>query len=102
MKSIDLLHIDERRDGEWILRQYERCLDRYKKALELCSSRKSVDPHEKRKVADVRASLMTDCGIFCETIRKVYLPLVAARMLPQERYAYWRNVLEGKMRELGI
>lgn len=101
LKSVDLLHIDERRDGEWVLRQYERCLDCYKKALELYSSRKSVDPHEERKVADVRANLMTDCGIFCEMVRKVYLPLVAARILPQERYTYWRNVLEKKMRELG-
>ena len=102
LKSIDLLCIDEQRDGEWVLQQYERCLDRYKKAQELCSSRKSADSCEERKVKDVCRSLMTDCGLFCGMIRKVYLPLVAARMLPQERYDYWRNVLEGKMKELGL
>ena len=40
--------------------------------------------------------LKTDYGTHMTRIRKTYLPFVAEKTLPPERYLYWKNYFEEK------
>lgn len=95
VKSVDLC-MDWLEDQERPLRLYALCLDRYGDAMRLCCALSTNETRNGNKVEGLYRTLQTDCRIFVENIRKVYLPLVAERRLPQDRYAHWKECLEEK------
>ena len=97
LKTVDLC-IDDLADKESALSLYAFCIDRYAEAVAQCRGRlEGALPDERGKYQTLLRGLEADRGLLFANIRKVYLPLVAKRVLPTDRYGHWRKVLEGKM-----
>ena len=99
LKSTDL-HVDGIEDKELPIRLISMCVDRYRQAMASCSecSEREAVPDKRKKLEGQVRTMRTDFAIFSEDIRKVYLPLVAARVPSADRYQYWRILLEDKMK----
>jgi len=97
LKSLDSC-MDYLEDPEKVFRLYEHCTDCYRQALTSCREKRraETDPLLKSKIHGIQCSLETDFKMLTAYIQKVYLPHVASRKLPKDRYDYWRRVLERK------
>ena len=91
-------------DLEWPFRQYALCCTRYEDAMSECRDAlaRTTDREEKRQLHHGLAEFQSDYGLFMALIRKTYLPFVAEKTLPPERYLYWKNYFEEKERELAL
>ena len=63
---------------------------------------RTTDREEKRQLHHGLAEFQSDYGLFMALIRKTYLPFVAEKTLPPERYLYWKNYFEEKERESAL
>ena len=97
LMSVDLCtgNLDDR---EWPFRQYALCCARYARALADCRDAlaQTTDKEERRQLQYCLVDLKTDYGTHMTRIRKTYLPFVAEKTLPPERYLYWKNYFEEK------
>lgn len=101
LKTVDLF-ADDLADKKRLLRLYELCLDRYHEGIRLCRklAQKEKTPSMKRRYLDKCRDLETGCCLYFATVRKIYLPLVAARILPEDQYEQWKGEVEEKMKKL--